>query len=359
MVLLNQRGTERPTKKVMVFIGRYWPLIFLVLESIWFSTSTKGFFTLRGIQIVFFFGTAIFLLATAETFVIITGGIDLSVGFVMGFASIVSAKIVVALTNLGMNQGYSIITGIVVTLLIGLIPGFVNGVLVSRLNVPSFIATFSMLSVTYGVSELLIKGVPAKNLPYIANAIGNGYFVYIVPGKLISFFSKPVVGRGEPLLEIIPNVVVFSFFFIFIFGYILKKTRFGQHTYAIGGNIDAAIRAGINVKNHLTIIYMISSFLASLAGIVYMLKYVTGKADAGAGFLLDSIVAVVIGGASLYGGTGTIGGTILGCLILAVLETGLRIMGVSTFDKYIAVGVILIFAVLIDQFFPELIYGGE
>jgi ribose transport system permease protein len=104
---------------------------------------------------------------------------------------------------------------------------------------------------------------------------------------------------------------------------------------------------------------MISSFLASLSGVIYMLQYVTGKADAGAPFLLDSIVAVVIGGASLYGGVGTVGGTILGALILSVLETGLRVLGVPTFDKFIAVGVILIFAVLIDQFFPELIHREE
>jgi ribose transport system permease protein len=104
---------------------------------------------------------------------------------------------------------------------------------------------------------------------------------------------------------------------------------------------------------------MLSSFFATISGTIYVLQYVTGKADAGAPFLLDAIVAVVIGGASLYGGIGTVGGTLLGCLILSVLETGLRVMGVPTFDKYIAVGVILIFAVLIDQFFPELTHKGD
>ena len=352
----SKNGLE---KRFLVFIGRYWALIFLILETILFSSLAHGFLTLKGIQIIFFFSTAIFLLGAAETFVIVTGGIDLSVGFIMGFASIVSAKIIVALSNSGISPAWSIVFGIIATLLIGLIPGYINGLLVARLNVPPFIATFSMLAITHGVSELLIQGVPATNLPYLANSIGNGYFIYIIPGKILSFFAKPERVRGEPLLEIIPNIVVFTFILIAIFGFILKRTKFGQHTYAIGGNIDAAVRAGINVKRHLTMIYVISSLFATSAGIIYMLKYVTGKADAGAGFLLDSIVAVVIGGASLYGGKGTVGGTILGCLILAVLETGLRIMGISTFDKYIAVGVILIFAVLIDQFFPELIYKGE
>ena len=346
-------------KGFIMFLGRRWALIFLVLESVVFSFAAPAFLSVKGIQIVLFFGTTIFLLGTAETFVIVTGGIDLSVGFIMGFASIVSAKLTVIFTRMGLPPGVGILLGILITWMIGLIPGYVNGTLVARLNVPPFIATFSMLGITHGISELLIRGVPAKNLPYLANAIGNGYFLYVVPGKIVSLFRKPVIQRGELLFEIVPNVVVIAFVFILVFAFILKKSKFGQHTYAVGGNVDAAIRAGINVKAHLIKIYMVSSFFATLSGTIYMLQYITGKADAGAPFLLDAIVSVVIGGASLYGGIGTVGGTILGCLILSVLETGLRMMGVPTFDKYIAVGVILIFAVLVDQFFPELIHKGD
>ncbi len=349
----------RDKKNLLIFLGRRWAILFLIIEFIFFSFMGRGFLSLNGLQIILFFGTAIFLLGIAETFVIITGGIDLSVGFVMGFASIVSAKLIVVFTSQGISPGASILISIIITMLIGLIPGFINGTLVARLKVPPFIATFSMLGITHGVSELLIRGVPAKNLPYLANNIGNGHFIYLVPGKIITFFVRPQVQRGTWLIEIIPNIVVFTFIFILIFAFILKRMKFGRHTYAIGGNIEAAVRSGIDVKKHLTRVYMLSSFFATLAGIVYMLKYVTGKADAGAAFLLDAIVAVVIGGASLYGGIGTVGGTILGCLILAVLETGLRMMGVPTFDKYILVGVILIFAVLIDQFFPELIHKED
>ncbi len=169
-------------------------------------------------------------------------------------------------------------------------------------------------------------------------------------------FLRPEVARGVKVFEFLPNAVVIAFVFIAIFAFVLGKTKFGQHTYAIGGNKDAAIRSGIDVDRHLIKIYMLSSFLASLAGIIYVLKYVTGKGDAGASSLLDSIAAVVIGGASLYGGKGTVWRTILGALIIAVLETGLRILGIPTFDKYIIVGVILISAVLIDQFFPEPTY---
>jgi len=135
-------NTMERRKKFFIILGRRWALIFLILETIIFSIFAKGFFTIKGIQIILFFGTSIFLLGTAETFVIITGGIDLSVGFVMGFASIVSAKLIVILNNLGLSPGIGILLGIIITLMVGILPGYVNGLLVARLNVPPFIATF-------------------------------------------------------------------------------------------------------------------------------------------------------------------------------------------------------------------------
>jgi ribose transport system permease protein len=336
-------------------LGNKWAIIFLLLETMLFSIISPGFFSFNGIEVILINSPYIFLLGLAETFVIITGGIDLSVGFVMGFSSVISAKLIVTFVGLGVNDLLSIIIGIVITIGIGIIPGFVNGILIARFKVPPFIATFSMLGVTHGISELLIKGSYIKNLPAIAGKIGNGNLINIVPGKTVSFFISPTIQQGEHLIEILPNMFVFAFIFVLFFAFILKYKKFGQHTYAIGGNVDAATRAGINVKTHITKIYMLSSLFATIAGIIYMLRYVTGKADAGVMFLLDSIVAVVIGGASLYGGIGSVWKTVIGCFIILVLENGLRIMGFPTFNKLILVGVILIFAVLIDQFFPELI----
>jgi len=343
-------------RALLLQLGNRWAIIFLISGVILFSIISPGFLSFNGIQVTLINSPYILLLGLAETFVIITGGIDLSVGFVMGFASVVSAKLIAALVGLGMNDLLSIIIGIVITLCIGIIPGFVNGILVARLKVPSFIATFSMLGITHGISELLIEGSYAKNLPALAGEIGNGNLIYIVPDKAISFFIKPLMQRGEPLIEILPNVFIIPFIFVLIFAFILKRMKFGQHTYAIGGNVDAAIRAGIDVKAHLTKIYMLSSLFATIAGILYALRYVTGKADAGVAFLLDSIVAVVIGGASLYGGIGSVWKTMIGCFIILVLENGLRMLGFPTFYKYILVGVVLIFAVLVDQFFPELVH---
>ncbi len=340
------------------FFSRRWALFFLLIEIIVFSAGGKGFLSLNGIQIVLFYSTSLFLLATAETFVIVTGGIDLSVGYVMGFATIVSAKLVALFTRAGMTPGAALLFGVIFTLVIGTVPGLVSGVLVGRLRVPAFLATFGVGGIAYGVSLLLAGGVAAKDVPSLANEIGNGYLVYYTPGKGISLFAPPTESVGG-VVEIIPTMVIVTALFVLFAAYLLSRTRFGRHTYAIGGNMDAAVRAGINTARHLSFIYLLSGLFASLAGIIYMLEYVTGKADAGTGFLLDAIVCVAIGGASLYGGIGTIWGTAIGCFVLSVLETGLRMMGVQTFDKFIAVGLILVFAVLVDQFFPELVHKED
>jgi len=340
-------------------LSEYWAVAFLGVELVVFSILGAGFFSLNGLQIVLFYGTSLFLLATAETFVIVTGGVDLSVGYVMGFATIVSAKLVAAFARGGMAPTAAILVGILLTLLIGLGPGLLSGFLVGRLKVPPFLATFSTGGIVYGSSLLLIGGVAAKEVPILANEIGNSYLLYWARGRGLSLFLAPEVARGTRVVEIVPSMVVVTLLFVAAAAFVLKRSRFGQHAYAIGGNVDAAVRAGIDTKSHLLRIYMISSLFASLSGVIYMLEYVTGKADAGVSYLLDSIVAVVIGGASLYGGAGTVWGTVLGCLILSVLETGLRMSGVQTFDKFIAVGVILIFAVLIDQFFPELVHKED
>ncbi len=203
-------------------LGNKWAIIFLLLETMLFSIISPGFFSFNGIEVILINSPYIFLLGLAETFVIITGGIDLSVGFVMGFSSVVSAKLIVTFVGLGMNDLLSIIIGIVITIGIGIIPGFVNGILIARFKVPPFIATFSMLGVTHGISELLIKGSYVKNLPAIAGKIGNGNLINIVPGKTVSFFISPTIQQGEHLIEILPNIFVIAFIFILFFAFILK-----------------------------------------------------------------------------------------------------------------------------------------
>ncbi len=343
---------------LLIRIGRKWAIIFLLIELVFFSVTGTGYFSLLNLQNILVASTTVILLAVGQTFVIITGGIDLSVGFIVGFSGVICAKTMVMLAAAGASQFLSIPIGITVALIFGLVPGLVNGLLVAKLRVPAFIATFGMYGVAYGVAEIISGNVPVHNLPPAVGFIGNGYLLYYLPGRL-SLFRLPENLSPEELKQvvgIIPNVVIIALFLILIFAFILSRTRFGQHTYAIGGNMEAAKRAGINVSQHLIKIYMISSFFAASAGIIYVMKFVTGRADAGSARMLDAVSAVVIGGASLFGGTGTILGTVIGALIIACLEIGLVNLAIPTFNLYIAVGAILIFAVLVDQFFPEITY---
>jgi len=345
-----------------LWMGRNWALLFLVLEVAAFILLGTNFYSLENLQNIFVACLPMLMLGMGQTFVIITGGIDLSVGFVMGFGAVICAKFMVILQAAGLPPSASIPLAALICIAIGVIPGLVNGTLVARLKVPPFLATFGMYGIAYGVSELVSENTPISGLPAEAGLIGNEYIFYVIPRKLFSFLVRPENASPADLrvmLSIIPTIVVIAFIFVIVFAFILRRTRFGQHNYAIGGNVDAAVRSGINVPRHLTWVYIISAFFASLSGILYALKYVTGRADAGSARMLDSVVAVVIGGASLYGGTGNVKGTIIGALIIATLETGMVNLGVPSHNRYIAIGLILVIAVLIDQFFPELVGKGE
>ncbi len=342
--------------------GRNWALLFLVLEVAFFSILGSHFQSLENLQNIFVACLPVLLLGVGQTFVIISGGIDLSVGFVMGFGAVIFAKFLIILQAAGLPPSASIPLAALICLAVGVIPGLVNGTLVARLKVPPFLATFGMYGIAYGVSELASDNTPISGLPAEAGLIGNEYIFYVIPRKLFSFLVRPGSASPEDLrvmISVIPSIVAIAFIFVIVFAFILRRTRFGQHNYAIGGSVDAAVRAGINVPRHLTWVYIISASFASLSGIMYALKYVTGRADAGSARMLDSVVAVVIGGASLYGGTGNVKGTIIGALIIATLETGMVNLGVPSHNRYIAIGMILVLAVLIDQFFPELVGRGE
>lgn len=353
---------RRGLSPFVLWTGHNWSVIFLILELALFGILGRRFLRPENLQNILVACTTVLLLGVGETFVIISGGIDLSVGFVMGFGAVNCARVIVALGNLGMPDWAAILLGAAAALAIGLIPGLVNGTLVARLNVPPFLATFGMYGIAYGFSEIISKNTPISGLPPLAGHIGNEYILYLLPGKFLRLFSKPeglVPLEMRRLVPIVPIIVVISLLFVGVFAFILSRTAFGRHNYAIGGSKDAALRAGINVRAHLTKIYILSSFFASLSGVIYVLKFVTGRADAGSARMLDAVVAVVIGGASLYGGTGTVRGTLIGALIIATLETGMVNLGIPAFNRYIAIGVILVIAVLIDQFFPELIRKGE
>ena len=302
-------------------------LAFLILGfEIWSRISFGGTFLLNpfNIQSIAVFAVAPLLLATGQTFVIISGGIDLSMGFIMGLAAVVSAHVINWLVP-GVGLVLSVVLGTVVAVAVAAVPGAVNGFLVAVLKVPPFIGTLGMFGVARGVAFLLAGGttVPVKNAVFAA--LGNGRIWGI------------------------PYVVIVTAVFVLVMHYLLSQTRFGQHNYAIGANAQAARRAGINLKWHLLRLYILSGMCAGLAGVLYSARFTAGAAQAGEPLLLDSVAAVVIGGASLFGGSGTILGTVAGAFVIAVIQYGLVFINVAPFWQFISVGVVIIISVLIDQ----------
>jgi ribose/xylose/arabinose/galactoside ABC-type transport system permease subunit len=349
------------TRRGLAFIARNWAAFFLLSFIILFSFTGKGFLSVTNFQNIIHLSVIAVLMACAETFVIITGGIDLSVGFVMGFSSVTAGKIIQTLYAAGDGSppGISIAIAIVIVLVLSLIPGLISGILIARFKVPPFIATMGMWGITNGIALKISEGFPVATLPDVLTRIGNGYVFYAKSGEGTSLFGLPEGVGNESVreyLRLIPTSFLFLGLVLLVLWFLLKKTRFGQHSYAIGGNEDAATRSGINVRRHLIKIYMLSSFIAGLAGIFNIFQSGIGNfTPFGAMYELFAVAAVVIGGASLMGGKGAIIGSLIGVFLIAFLENGLLISGVEPFYRFIAVGLLLIIAVVIDQLFPDLL----
>jgi ribose/xylose/arabinose/galactoside ABC-type transport system permease subunit len=339
-------------------IRQLWPWIFFAVLVIAFSIASKirndvNFINVRSVQGVLEYTTQILLIGLAETFIIITGGIDLSVGWTLGFASVIAAEVMQILYASGAPPAeviaFGFLTGIAVTIL----PGLLNGWLVARVKVPPFIATLGVGTLVEGIALLRSGGYPvAKQPPYLGQ-IGNGYLIRYWPGHGVYFFHVPKEATQadmSSIIPIIPIIVLITLLVTLVCWFILAKTQFGQHLYAIGGNFEASMRAGIPVARTLIKAYVLASVLAGIAGVIWASRFTSGAYNAGETTTMTAIAAVVIGGASLFGGEGTIIGTIIGALIIATIQYGLVILGVIPFWQYIAVGVVLILAVVVDQF---------
>ena len=311
-------------------LASLWSWIFLVALiatfEIWarVADGSSFAFNVYNIQSILIFAASPLLLGLGQTLVIIAGGIDLSVGFVMGFASVVMAQV---MRDFGVDMpfGIALVSGIVVAIAASSIPGLINGFLIARLGVPAFIGTLGMYGVARGAGYILADGATVSVQDEWLEALGSG----------------KVVG--------IPIAVWITLFVVLLLHYVLSQTRFGQYTYAIGANREAAKRAGINVTRHTISLYMISAMCAGLAGVLYTARFSAGAPQAGEPLLLDAIAAVVIGGASLFGGSGNIVGTVIGALIIAVIQFGLVFVDVKPFWQFGAVGIVIIISVLVDQ----------
>ena len=182
--------------------------------------------------------------------------------------------------------------------------------------------------------------------------IGNGSLFYYYPRFGCHFLNPPAGLHGAQLRQVVgilPHPMTLAIVLVVACWWLLARTRFGQHTYALGGNAEASLRAGIPVRAQTMLIYLLSALLAAIAGVLYTVRFTDGAANAGDPLLLDSIAAVVIGGVSLFGGAGTILGTVIGTLIIAVIQNGLVILAINPFWQFIAVGIVIILAVLVDQ----------
>lgn len=345
---------RNPTKifgNLTEILSKFWAWIFLLGLVIFFSITGPGFFDIFNFQSIGADMSIALIMALGQTFVIISGGIDLSTGYVMGLAS-VAASLAMTHLSAGTPLAMVVLVGLVVGVLTGLIPGLLNGIIIARLRVPPFIVTLGMLGIARGAGFILSGGQPVSvNIDGLGQ-LGNGYLAYYLPNVGFNFLNLPQNLHGvrlRDIVDILPHPLTIMVLLVFICHWLLTQTRFGQHAYAIGGNREAALRAGIPVVRHTITVYLLSAFLASLAGVLYTLRFSNGAADAGDALLLESIAAVVIGGASLFGGEGTIIGTLIGALIIAVIQNGLVIIAIEPFWQFIAVGSVIILAVLIDQ----------
>ncbi len=343
----------------LALLARNWSFFFLLLSVVVFSFTGRNFFALSNFQSIIHLGTTSLLLACAETFVIISGGIDMSVGFLLGLSAVASASTMQILYAAGWSSVTSVLAGVAVAMAASLALGLTAGMLVARFRVPPFIATLGTQGIAIGIAYHICGGFPVGFVPGGLTEIGNGYLLYVHPPTGVwHFFSRPESIAPTQIREMV-RVFPVSFFFVIlgllVLWHLLKNTRFGQHTYAIGGSMDAAVRAGINTKRHLVLVYVLSAGLAGLAGIIDLFQAGTGNYTTfGAQLELFAIAAVIIGGASLSGGKGRIMASAIGVIILKVLENGLNLSGVEPFYRYIAVGLILVVAIVIDQLFPDL-----
>lgn len=298
-------------------LDKYKSLIGLALLCVIITFVSPAFMTLSNITNVFTQVSTNAIIAVGMTFVILTGGIDLSVGSTVAISGAFAASIIKSTNN--------VFLAIIVAGIVGIVIGLINGLLISKGKLQAFIATLATMTIFRGVTLVFTNGTP------------------------ISKLSESFVNIGNGKLGFIPIPVVITVIVFIIAVYVLTETRFGRYLYALGGNEDSARLSGINTNKIKTLVYVISGFASSIAGVIIASRIGSASPNAGTGFELDAIAAVVIGGTSLAGGEGRITGTLIGALIIGVLNNGLNLMNISPFYQSIVKGLVILIAVLLDK----------
>ena len=297
-------------------IRRYGILIGLIGLITAFSILSERFFTISNMLIVMRQTSIVAFLAVGMSFVIIGAGIDLSVGSVLAFSGAVGA---------GVMQNGGIFFGILAGLALGTVLGAFNGIVITKLKIPAFIATLAMMAIARGGTLVYTDGRPITGLPSSFAFLGRGYI-------------------GNVPFPIILMLIIFILAYI-----ILKLTRFGRYVYATGGNINAARASGIKVDNVIISTFAISGFLSGLTGMVLASRLNSAQPTAGVGYELDAIAAVVLGGTNLFGGEGELWGTLVGAFIMGILNNGLNMLDVSSFYQQVVKGIVILIAVTVAQ----------
>lgn len=301
----------------------------LIALVAFFSLASPNFFTVSNLTSILLATAVIGILAVGTTFVIITGGIDLSIGTGMTLCSVITGLL---LTQMGLPLVVGVLGGIA----FGAFMGLVNGFNVTVLGLPPFIATLAMMMIAEGLA-LVLSGV-------------RPIYLSGVPG-----FQQIALGQ---LIPQIPNAVLILFALALVLGVVLTKTVLGRMTYAIGSNEEATRLSGINTRRWLLAIYALAGACTGLAGVVMASRLSSAQPQLGMGYELQAIAAVIIGGTSLLGGRGTIQGTLIGALIMSVLINGLRIMAVQSEWQTVVVGVVVLIAVFADNLRKRRAEGG-
>ncbi len=314
-------------RKIWLIARKYATLFILVIFLIAMAFLSDRFFTFKNLTNV---GRQISLnaiLALGMTLVIISGGIDLSVGGVCALGCCVCAKI--------LNSTGSSLLAIAVVLLIGLAVGAFNGFVVSKTGIAPFIVTLSTVSIIRGITLVMTNASPMP--------ISNAAFKFIGQGTLLG----------------IPFPIYITLILAIITAFVMNKTVFGRYVYAIGGNERSAVVAGIQVKKVKISVYMVSGFLAAFTAIIYTSRLSSGVPSLGDGFEMDAITAAVIGGASLAGGQGHIWGTMIGAVIIGILNNALNLLNINSYFQDIVKGVVVLLAVLFDFFIQSRIVSKD
>lgn len=307
----NGNGINIDWQKISVAIG-------LVALMIYFTLTATNFLTINNLLNIALQTSIIAVVAVGQTFVITGGGIDLSVGSVVAISSVVCATM--------LKGGSPIWLSVLLALGVGTFCGLINGLIIAYGKIAPFICSMGMMSIVRGVVYLITDGVPVAGLP-------RG-------------FSRFGLGR---LGDVVPYPVICMFVIAALLSVVLKKSRFGRSVFAVGSNEQTAYLSGIKIEKIKVYMYSLCALCCSVAGIILTSRLVSASPNAGTGYESDAIAAAVIGGASLVGGVGSVWGTIMGAFVMGVLRNGLNLVGLSYFLQQIAIGIVIIIAVLIDR----------